>query len=884
MDANEDYLDSLLNSVMSQELGGADGGFGGTQQNNGSEAELEEINELLKKSDQNQMPDSDMLAMLEKAESELPDGGLDHDEPDVFDIFSSESVGAEESAILKSGSEISDGISGRSSVTGEEAYLDALLNGTGSDLSTETDDQTGDEMISLDSLQSEEELPLVEDMLGGEDLLSLDNLQSEEELPLVEDMPGGEELLSLDNLQGEEELPPVEDISGGQDLLSLDSLQSEEELPPAEDISGGQDLLSLDSLQSEEELSPVEDISGGEDLLSLDSLQSEEELPPIEDISGGEDLLSLDSLQSDDMMSYEGLEEEETESEASTAEDDAIQREIDELLGLAGVSDEEKTSGNDSEGGQSAASVSEEVDTAKPKKKKAKKEKNKFRGKKAKGSGGSAQQTADGTENEGVGNDDLFGAVSADEMMSEADFGQTMETSGDADSSEAEKPKAKRKKEKAEKRKKNAASDNEQKEPGFFGKLLNTLFEETDEEDDQQQEMDMSDENREVIATVEGEKIENKKSGSKKAKKGKKGKAGAKQEAEGEDDEEAPVDEKKAAKDKKKREKKEKKEQKAKARKEKEEEEKAVPKKKLPRGKVFSIFAFCLTILAVIVILCFVIPQQMDLKRAREAYYEQDYLTVYENMEGKDLSDSDYILYMRSKLVLNMQGKLENYLVYMGMDKEMEALNELMLAVHYYQFNHALAEGYGALAEMDVIYTQVLSVLEQQYHINEQEAIDIFALDDLSYNERLYYLVYGTEFVAPGSLQNEAINGTDSTLGEYDTGNGNFDVPDVLPEEGEIIGDSPFQGNEGSDVTNDTGMHIPDGTGTDIPDTEIDDPSVQPTDENNGVQSSGGDSENQMPDTGNQQENNQTPGESLSQGNGDVLYSGEVQNGNAVLQ
>ena len=144
--------------------------------------------------------------------------------------------------------------------------------------------------------------------------------------------------------------------------------------------------------------------------------------------------------------------------------------------------------------------------------------------------------------------------------------------------------------------------------------------------------------------------------------------------------------------------------------------------------------------------------------------------------------------------------------------------------------------------------------------------------------------MYGTEFVAPGSLQNEAINGTDSTLGEYDTGNGNFDVPDVLPEEGEIIGDSPFQGNEGSDVTNDTGMHIPDGTGTDIPDTEIDDPSVQPTDENNGVQSSGGDSENQMPDTGNQQENNQTPGESLSQGNGDVLYSGEVQNGNAVLQ
>ena len=810
MDANEDYLDSLLNAVMSQDTGGKDSGLGGTQQNSGSEAELEEINDLLKKSDQNQMPDADMLAMLEREESEAPEGGSDNDIPDVFDIFSSESVEPEENEIAETPEPASEtagealtnrGQQAEDSEFNGETYLDALLNGTGVD--------------------------------GG--------------------------------AAGAEEQPENAHVDS-EDMISLDSLQSEEEQPPQEDYAGGED-----------------------DLLSLDSLQSEEEQPPQEDYAGGEDdLLSLDSLQSDELMSYGGMSEDDG---ASTEEDEAIQREIDELLGLAGVSDDEESESSHDEhvlDSTLPTAAPEEENTSGSKKKKSKKEKKRF-GKKSK----EAADVPLGSDGEEGGTDGAF-----DDMSDDRELSLSAGENGTADTGKA---KAKGKKEKVKKQKKEAAMgqengslEKEPKGPGFFSKLLNTLFEETEEEDeDQLQEMEVSDENREVIATVENEKIENKKSKSKKAKKGKKGKEGAKQEADGEDDEEAPVDEKKAAKEKKKREKKEKKEQKARERKEKEEEEKAVPKKKLPRGKVFSIFAFCFTLLAVIVILCFILPQQQDLKKAREAYYEQDYLTVYQNLQGKDLSDSDYILYMRSRMILNMRGKLDNYLVYMGMDKEMAALNELMLAVHYYQSNRALAEGYGALAEMDTIYTQILSVLEQQYQIDEQEAIDIFALDDLSYNERLYYLVYGTEFVAPGVSKNGMPGGMNQAADEGGIENAGSDLPDALPEENEMIGDDPFQENGGvsGEMSNPAAAQ---NANADVPENNADasvgadssDQGVQNgSDSNAADQGMQGGSDGNAADQEMQGDTNgNVPGESLSQGDGEVLYSGEVQNGNVVLQ
>ena len=860
MDANEDYLDSLLNSVMSQDLGGADGGSGNAQQNNGGEAEIKEINDVLKKSE-NQMPHAEMLAMLERAESGAEERASDNDVPDVFDIFSSESVELEED--YAAGESVTDGAQKGAD---SEAYLDALLNGTASDDLTDGNGQMESGAASPDGLQS------------GEDLLSLDSLQSEEK-------------------------PPMEGLSGEEDFLSLDSLQSEEE-PPMEGLSGEEDFLSLDSLQSEEE-PPMEVLSSGEDFLSLDSLQGEEEMPSLGGSQKVDDLFSLDSLQSDAEMSFDGLSEEEDMGyESSMEEDDEIQKEIDELLGLAGTHDAEDSVRNDDVPTSSisnAANDKEEALNKEEKKEKKEKKKKRFGKKKEKEAAGVSRNEEQGNEPTGMeagdwddGTVHVSGDVADDEMTIK-DASSSAQTAGTSD---GKKRKSKGKKEKVKKQNDTVNAEEGQKEPGFFAKMFNALFEEADEDEDTQpQEMEVSDENREIMEMMANEKIENKKPGSKKAKKGKKSKAGAKQEGEGEDDEEAPVDEKKAKKEKKK---KEKKAQKEKAKQEKEQEEKAVPTKKLPKGKVFSIFAFCLTLLAVIVILCIVIPQQRDLKTARDAYYNRDYLTVYQNMDGKDLNDSDYILYMRSKMILNMQGKLDNYLVYMGMDKEMAALNELMFAVDYYQSNRSVAESYGALDEMNTVYAQVLSVLSQQYHLSETEAIEIFALDDLSYNERLYYLVHGTAFVAPDIPQTGLLNSTGTT------GGGNDSMNDMLPEENEMFGDDPQQssGNDMPANDFDTGAIAPSDdwgngynenpsgvTGTEDFGTNMS--AGRPSDVDGEDAPFGADGENlpaganegsQSANEGDGNQPQNRPGESLSQGNGDELYSGEVKNGNVVLQ
>ena len=850
MDANEEYLDSLLNSVLSQDMGGGEGGLDNAQH----EAELKEIHDLLKKSDQNQMPDAEMLAILERAESEMSEEASDQDVPDVFDIFSSESVELEEShAKDHAAGETSTSADSMQGEADGEDYLNGLLNGAETDGMPDGSGQSGSGEIS-----------------GEENLLSLDDLQDEEEAMSAEEAAGEENLLSLDDLRMEDE-----------NLLSLDDLQGEEEAMPAEEAAGEENLLSLDDLQGEEEAMPMEEPSGEEDLFSLDSLQSGEEPSLMDGPRDEDDLLSLDSLQSDEEMSFGGLSgEEDMGYGASTEEDDAIQKEIDELLGLAGTPGEENSAQNDavSVGDASDMGNGGEDTSSKADKKEKKKKKKLFGRKKAEEA---AETAADGAQESASAGmeakdqtDGISGDAAADETMTEDDLSATAQ---ETEAPNGKKQKSKRKKEKAGKQKNDAASEKEPKEPGFFAKLFNSLLEEADEEE-QPQELEVSDENREIMAMMENEKIENKKPGSKKAKKGKKGKAEAKQADDGEGDEEAPVDEKKAKKEKKKKEKKEKKEQKEKAKQEKEQEEKAVPTKKLPRAKVFSIFAFCLTLLAVIVILCLVIPKQQDLKTAREAYYNRDYLTVYQNMDGKDLNDSDYILYMRSRMILNMQSKLDNYLVYMGMDKEMAALNELMLAVHYYQSNLSVAESYGAVEEMNTVYRQVLSVLEQQYQVSETEAIEIFALDDLSYNERLYYLVHGTEFVAPNVPQSGSTN---NTMDIGTSGSGDEILDDMLPEENELSGGDQTQGtvNDAPEAGFDTGLTEPSA------DQPVNDGNEYwpESDWSDGSGTDAG-NENWQPDSDGDNQQQNAPGESLSQGSGDELYSGEVQNGSVVFQ
>lgn len=812
MDSKEDYLNSLLNSVMSQESkqgGAALNTFGLDDDNDvaelldtaSGESELDEINNLLKKSDQSQMMDDEMLAMLERADQETEANLSGKNEPEAFDIFASEGLD-EEDMYLSDESELSGDSDHQQDpdLSAESEFpqdIDLFAeNGLDEGADTLLDQELGQEMDTLADQESGQEIDIFAENGSEQEMDMFAGNGSEREMDMFAENGSGQEMDIFGEFQEQET-----DAAGN---------LPEDEVMPVAAASGADNADDMDAF--------LKDIMPEE--------QTQEEDGGTDWASDGE-MLSLDSLQ--------------------TEEESLHDFEMQDLLGEAMLRGGEHQ--EPSEPGEDLISAGEDAEEEAQQKKRTKKEKKQ---KRSKDSTSAAAQ--EGSQEERLQADD-FGDVGTD-------FGAEGENAGKPGKAKKAK-KEKIKKEKVKKEKVGSEESGGEKKPGFFAKILHGLLEEVGEEDsDENQEMSMSDENREILAMMEGEKIENgKPDKKKKAKKGKKPQKGDKQGSE-EGDEELSEDGKKAKKVKAKKEKK------PKPPKEKKETQ---PAKKLPKGKVFSVVAVCLTLLAGILLLSNIIPSQSDLKKARKAYYNGDYMTVYQNMAGKELSNSDYILYMRSLLILNMQSKLDNYPIYMSMDKEMVALNELMLAVDYYQSNNRLAEEYGALDEMTAVYDQVLALLWDHYQVSEEEAIEIFALDDLGYNQKLYYLVHGTEFKIPETQ--EGVQGSTGGNRQIDSSNvgqsqnGNSGITGALREE-----EQPKDREPGLSTT----------------DTEIDHRPEQQqgdgsSDAANSSDVAGSSDSAASSDAAHSSDSAGATGAS-SQTDGQVIYSGEVRNGNAVVQ
>ncbi|MDE6387197.1 MAG: hypothetical protein K2L82_05225 [Lachnospiraceae bacterium] len=305
------------------------------------------------------------------------------------------------------------------------------------------------------------------------------------------------------------------------------------------------------------------------------------------------------------------------------------------------------------------------------------------------------------------------------------------------------------------------------KKQGFFGRLLEALLDE--DEDDEfaaggeneagSEIANLSDENKELLAELKAEDKKNAKKKDKKEKKGKKGKnkegeAGA----EG-DGEEGAAKAKKPKKEKKKKKEKEKNI----------EDELKAPEKKLSKKKVSSIFLFCATIAACIILLSTLLPTQIEKQEARVAYDYGQYEQVYELLYGKELSEEDDALLQKSSIILQTRRKLESYENYTQLGMPLEALNALMEGVNRYHNLRDEAELYRVSDELYDVYEQILSALTESYGVSESEALDILSSgDDVTYSQRLRSIVYG-----------EVLS------------NGEDDLPevkqDVLPEEEEII-------------------------------------------------------------------------------------------------
>ena len=414
-----------------------------------------------------------------------------------------------------------------------------------------------------------------------------------------------------------------------------------------------------------------------------------------------------------------------------------------DMLALLEGIKEAPSEGTSAEEGPAGAEDSEEEPKAKKKKEKSAKKEKKEKKPRKKLFGKSKAESVETGDAEGEANQE--NGESADEVGFMTDEGAEVSLDDALDSI----------------RDKDAEAGMEKKS-GFFARLWHFLTEEAEEIEDEVSKgaENATGENAEIIKELDNEDANKKKKKDKKKKSKKAGKAvpveGAEEE-EGENAGGAP------AKKKKKKEKKEK---------EKKEKEKRPPEPKvLTRRATIVLVAFCATLIAAITFLSSFLPEYADKAEARRAFYAGDYKTVYEQLNNKKLGSSDEIMFQRAVEVLSLQHKLDSYQNRIVLGKDMEALDALFQGVDLY-IELAGSDTSGALDELTEIYQQICTILQDDYGVSPEEAVEINGYDNATYTRKLDSILHGTEFYLPGE---EPVEETRS-------------VPeDVLPDEEAFI-------------------------------------------------------------------------------------------------
>lgn len=318
--------------------------------------------------------------------------------------------------------------------------------------------------------------------------------------------------------------------------------------------------------------------------------------------------------------------------------------------------------------------------------------------------------------------------------------------------------------------------DAKPKKKGLLARLLDIFTEEEPEVTLSGEEGNLvSDENKAILDEVDAEE-EDKKKGKKKGKK-----------------------------EKKEKEPKEKKEKKPKKPKKEKVVEPIDPKKIVPKKMKMTIFALAFSILVVLLLLMKFIPTMMNMSDARKSYYAKDYKDTFISMYGKELSDSDRILYEKAKILVLIERKYESYENYMTMDMPLQALDALLQGLDKYEVVKDRAEEYEVLEELNAIRDKLLAALALQFGVSEEEAMEILTYAPVDYTLKLQSIIDGTEFIKVQDMINSGIGfDNDVVIDETDEPDIYTEqLPDMLPEEEnipslEIEQDAP--GQTGGDV------------------------------------------------------------------------------------
>ncbi len=304
------------------------------------------------------------------------------------------------------------------------------------------------------------------------------------------------------------------------------------------------------------------------------------------------------------------------------------------------------------------------------------------------------------------------------------------------------------------------------KKKGLFARFFEML---TEEAEDENESLRLSDENKDILSDLDKEKT----AGKKKKKKGKKNAAGAEGEEGAEGQKGKGGKPAKAKKPKKPKPEKPPKEP---------EPEPLIPPRKLTLKRVLPVALVCASLGILIVVFANASVDFTDKQNAKEAYYSGDYQTCYENLFGKDLNETEQIMFGTSESILRVRLWMREYEMFVEAGEEVEALDVLIQAVNDFPKLYAYAEKWNAGDDVQAGYTGILNILAGKYGLTEAQALEIASVrSDYDYTEMVVDIVQGKTYGSWNEQPEEPETPEPEPL------------PDELPEEGDLGGDSFIQ-------------------------------------------------------------------------------------------
>lgn len=273
---------------------------------------------------------------------------------------------------------------------------------------------------------------------------------------------------------------------------------------------------------------------------------------------------------------------------------------------------------------------------------------------------------------------------------------------------------------------------------GFFARVLDFFTEEeVEQEDNGNENLPISEENKGIIKELDKEKAAGKKA--KKTKKKGKGK-------------QEPAEEQKNGSDNaRQRPKKEKKKRKKKTPEEtglaEAEMQPLIPEKKLTLKRVLPVALIAVSVGLFLIIFVNASVNYSDKREAHAAFYEGDYQTCYQNLFGKELNETEQVMYGKSESILHIRLWLREYEMFASEGSDPEALDSLIQTVHKYPELYAYAQQWNAGQEVADVYTQILALLSERYGLTEEQAQSIAdEPDDVQYTRMVLAITQGKGF------------------------------------------------------------------------------------------------------------------------------------------